>query len=224
MKIHGTFELALPDIKVIQFARFRDDRGFFTEHYRRSDFQNLQPGEFMRDIEFVQMNTSFSRAGTIRGLHFQWNPYMGKLVRTLHGRMIDLILDIRPDSDTFGQAIAYDMPADPDSDVDQWIWVPPGFAHGNYFPIDTTIEYLCSGEYSPGCEAGISPFADDIDWSRTDPALVSLFDDARRNNPRITDKDQNGLTIDAWSRDSRSVHFSVQNVHSHATEPSGSVR
>ncbi len=212
MKIHDVFELSIPEIRVIQFARFRDDRGYFTEHYRRSDFEQLGPDNFMSGIEFVQMNMSFSRAGTIRGLHFQWNPYMGKLVRTLQGRMVDLVLDIRRDSPTFGQAIACDMPADPDADIDQWIWVPPGFAHGNYFPEDTTIEYLCSGEYSPGCEAGISPFSRDIDWSPTSPDLVSMLNEARENNPRITDKDRNGLTLEQWAVDPRSDHFLLSSL------------
>jgi dTDP-4-dehydrorhamnose 3,5-epimerase len=224
MKLLSVTELALPEIKVIEFARFRDERGYFTEHYRKSDFQSNKLTDCMRDVEFVQMNTSFSRAGTIRGLHFQWNPYMGKLVRTIQGRMIDLVLDIRPDSETLGKIIAFDMPADAESENDRWIWVPPGFAHGNYFPQDTTIEYLCSGEYSPGCEAGISPFARDLDWSLAAPDLASMFANAANSQPLITDKDRDSLTIAGWVHDDRSRNFT--GITSAATESvgSGSVR
>ena len=146
-----------PAIKVIRFARFMDMRGYFTESFRKSDFASQLA--FMKDVQFVQFNESFSRRNVVRGMHFQWNPFMGKLVRTVHGRMVDLFLDIRKGSPTYGKAAACDMPSSPDNDYAEWIWIPPGFAHGNYFTEDTTIEYICSGEYSPGCEAGISPLA-----------------------------------------------------------------
>ncbi len=207
MKITTVEHLAIPDIKVIHFARFCDHRGYFTEHYRKSDFGIGTPADFMQDVTFVQMNESFSRAGTIRGLHFQWNPYMGKLVRTVHGHMVDLVLDIRIGAPTFGKIIAYDMPANHGEDAGGWIWVPPGFAHGNFFLEDSTIEYLCSGEYSPGCEAGISPLAEDIDWSLCDPELRHAFERVVKDAPLITDKDRNGLSVSGWSRDERSRHF-----------------
>jgi dTDP-4-dehydrorhamnose 3,5-epimerase len=207
MKITDIKALAIPDIKVIRFARFCDTRGYFTEHFRQSDF-NKHPGmDFMNGIGFVQCNESYSRAGTIRGMHFQWNPYMGKLVRTLQGRMIDMVLDIRKGSPTFGMAIAYDMPSDPAAESGEWIWVPPGFAHGNYFTAETTIEYFCSGEYSQGCEAGISPLAADIDWSLCEPGLKRLFDSIAGANPFITDKDRNGFSLSAWTADPRSDNF-----------------
>src|SRR5919205_3143496 len=111
MKILGVEQLKIAEIKIIRFARFRDQRGYFTEHFRKSDFQSNPLTSFMEEVEFVQTNESFSRTGTIRGLHFQWNPYMGKLVRTVFGRMVDLILDIRKGSPTFGKMIAHDLPA-----------------------------------------------------------------------------------------------------------------
>jgi dTDP-4-dehydrorhamnose 3,5-epimerase len=210
MKITGVEHLALSEIAVIHFARFCDRRGYFTEHYRHSDFETHPLTSFMRGITFVQMNESFSRAETVRGLHFQWNPYMGKLVRTLHGHMVDLVLDIRLGSPTFGKIIAFDMPANPDGDSGAWIWVPPGFAHGNFFLEDSTIEYLCSGEYSPGCEAGISPLAEDIDWSLCDPALRDAFGDVLRGQPLITDKDRHGLSVREWAGDERARHFTYE--------------
>jgi dTDP-4-dehydrorhamnose 3,5-epimerase len=163
--------------------------------------------KFMAAAEFVQCNESYSRKGTIRGLHFQWNPYMGKLVRTLAGRMVDMVLDIRKGSATFGRIVLCDMPADPTKDYSDWIWVPPGFAHGNYFPEDTLIEYFCSGEYSAGCEAGISPLAKDIDWGLCDPALKRSFDQIGRSTKLITDKDKNGFDVRSWQADERSGNF-----------------
>ena len=106
MKILTVKQLAIQEIRVIRFARFCDQRGYFTEHFRQSDFQTNPLTPFMEGVEFVQTNESFSRAQTVRGLHFQWDPYMGKLVRTLHGHMVDLILDIRKGSPSFGKAIA----------------------------------------------------------------------------------------------------------------------
>ena len=162
----------------------------------------------MKKVSFVQGNESFSRKGTLRGLHFQWNPYMGKLVRTISGHMIDIFLDIRKGSPTFGKAYLHDMPANPEADSQEWIWIPPGFAHGNIFPADTVIEYLCSGEYSQGCEACISPFAPDIDWSLCDKTLKSAFDAAAASAATlVTDKDRNGFTLAAWVKDERSENF-----------------
>src|SRR5262245_54919526 len=207
MKILSAQTLAIPEIKVIRFGRFCDHRGYFTEHFRRSDLHTNPLTPFLKGVEFVQGNESFSRAGTVRGLHFQWNPYMGKLVRTIHGHMIDLVLDIRKGSATFGKIIAHDMPARQGEDWDEWIWVPPGFAHGNFFPQDTVIEYLCSGEYSKGCEAGSSPLADDVDGLLCDWPLRDLFRRAASGNPLISDKDRNGLSDSSWERDERSAHF-----------------
>lgn len=207
MRLTVVKSLKLPEIKVITFGRFCDHRGYFTEHFRRSDLKNHPDTNFFNDVEFVQVNESFSKAGTIRGLHFQWNPYMGKLVRTITGRMVDMVLDIRKGSPTFGKIILYDMPADNKKDYSDWIWVPPGFAHGNFFPENTMIEYFCSGEYSPDCEAGISPLAEDIDWSLSDSQLKNLFDDIASSTELITDKDKNGFSVSKWKNDERSINF-----------------
>jgi dTDP-4-dehydrorhamnose 3,5-epimerase len=205
MKIVEVKSLVIPEIKVIRFARFCDHRGYFTETFKRSDFINNI--DFMKDINFVQCNESFSRPGTVRGLHFQWNPYMGKLVRTILGRMIDLVLDIRKGSPSYGRIIAHDMPARGDSEFSEWIWVPPGFAHGNFFTEETVIEYFCSGEYSPGCEAGISPFSDNIDWSICEAQLKKEFDAVISATALVTDKDRNGFSLGLWANDERSNNF-----------------
>ena len=132
---------------------------------------------------------------------------MGKLVRTITGRMIDIVLDIRKNSPTLGKAIMYDMPSKPDDVTNEWIWVPPGFAHGNVFTENTIIEYVCTGEYSPGCEAGIGPLSDDIDWSLCDTELKNIFDEVANNNPNISYKDEHGLKLHEWLADDRSDNF-----------------
>jgi len=207
MKILEVKTLALAEIKVIRYGRFPDHRGFFAEHFRKSDYATNPELSFLRGVEFFQCNESYSKPGTIRGLHFQWNPYMGKLIRTLRGRMVDLVLDIRKGSPTFGKILAYDLPADFNAGFGEWIWVPPGFAHGNYFSEESHIEYFCSGEYSPGCEAGISPLAGDIDWSLCVPELKKEFDAIASANPLMTDKDRHGLTLSSWLGNPNSEKF-----------------
>jgi dTDP-4-dehydrorhamnose 3,5-epimerase len=197
----------LPGVKVIRFARFRDQRGYFTEPFRRSDVDNHGEIACLKGQAFVQTNESFSRPNVVRGLHFQWNPPMGKLVRTLQGHMVDIVLDIRKGSPTLGKAAMYNMPADDAADWSEWIWVPSGFAHGNFFPVASRIEYYCTGEYSQGFEAGISPLAPDIDWSLCDPALKAEFDALASNGLVISDKDRDAPALQAWLADPRSDHF-----------------
>jgi len=189
MKINMVRSLEVDAIKVIRFARFCDHRGYFTEHFRKSDFANHPEMGFMKGVEFVQCNESRSKPGT------------------LSGRMVDMILDIRKGSPTFGRIICYDMPARPEEDYSEWIWVPPGFAHGNFFTEETLIEYFCSGQYSPGCEAGISPLAEDIDWSLCDGRLAEEFSEIAASTELITDKDRDGFTLEAWQADERSDNF-----------------
>lgn len=207
MKLLEVKTLAIPEIKVIKFGRFPDHRGYFTEHFRKSDFQNNPELDFMKGIEFFQANESYSKAGTMRGLHFQWNPYMGKLVRTLHGRMIDLVLDIRKGSPTEGKIIAYDLPVDHDKDFSEWIWVPKGFAHGNIFTEDSMIEYFCSGEYNPNCEAGLSPLAKDLDFSLFDSELKKVYDEVTTGELLISDKDRDAFSFEEWMKDERADNF-----------------
>ncbi len=207
MKILDVKKLAIPDAKLIKFGRFCDHRGYFTESFRKSDLFNNPDLDSLENVEFVQSNESFSKASTVRGLHFQWNPKMGKLVRTLSGHMIDFFLDIRIKSPTFGKISAYDMPTSKENDYGEWIWIPPGFAHGNLFQEDTLIEYFCTGEYNPECEACISLLSKDIDWSLCDIKLKNIFDEIAFSTALITDKDKSGLTVKEWKEDERSRNF-----------------
>jgi dTDP-4-dehydrorhamnose 3,5-epimerase len=121
--------------------------------------------------------------------------------------MVDIVLDIRRGSPTRGKAVMYDMPASTTEPWGEWIWVPPGFAHGNFFSEETRIEYFCTGDYNPGSEAGISPMSPDIDWSLCDPGLKARFDGLVANGVILSDKDRAGVTVTDWLADERSQHF-----------------
>lgn len=206
MRILDVNTLAIPEVKVIRFGRFADSRGYFSEPYRRSVVDDNTGTDFLQGVSIAQVNESWSREGVLRGLHFQWNPFMGKLVRTISGRMIDLALDIRLDSPSFGKIVAHDMPSSSATDYSEWIWVPPGFAHGNLFTEETIIEYFCTGEYSPGNEAGVSPLAEDVDWSLCPPAVREEFR-ARVDGAIISDKDREAGSVADWQNDPRSSSF-----------------
>lgn len=203
MKILELKGLEILDVKIIKFSRFADNRGYFTEAFRKSDVD----GRFLPNFNILQVNESFSKKGVMRGLHFQWNPYMGKLVRTIKGHMIDMFLDIRKGSPTYGKISAFDMPSDFSGDSSTWIWVPAGFAHGNLFLEETVIEYFCTGEYGQGNEAGINPLSPDLDWSLCDPKLKSQIDRIINDELVISEKDKKGLSLELWSEDPRSNNF-----------------
>ena len=202
MKIVSIKELAIPGIKVIKCERFYDNRGYFAETFRKSDIASIF------NEEVVQINESFSKKDVLRGLHFQWNPNMGKLVRTIKGHMVDIVLDIRKESPTYGKALAYDMPITLEfSTESEWIWVPPGFAHGNFFKETTIIEYLCTNEYCAGHEGSISPLSNDIDWSLCDVTLLSELEQLVKTGPIISDKDKKGITLAQWGNKKESNNF-----------------
>ena len=207
MKIIEIKSLDIPEIKIISFARFIDDRGYFTESFRKSDLLNHPKMDFTGSFEFSQLNECYSKKDVFRGLHFQWNPYMGKMVRVLSGHMVDLALDIRKDSHTYGKIVGYEMFSSQKKKSDECIWVPPGFAHGFFFMKPSRIEYICSGEHNPGCEIAISPFAGDIDWSLCEIRLKKNFDNLVSRGALISEKDKKGLTLKEWYEDGRSENF-----------------
>lgn len=209
MKILDVKPLIIAEVKVLRFRRFHDERGFFNEIYRKSDFDSNPQTGFLKNLEFPQANVSYSKKSVIRGLHFQWDPPMDKLVRVVIGRMIDFVLDIRKGSPTFGKIIGYDMNVNPEEDYNEWIWVPRGFAHGSLYPEETFIEYFCTAEWNPHGETSISPFAPDIDWSLCDEGIRKIFDELRTTN-LVTDKDKNGFTLEQWGKSVNSDKFTYQ--------------
>lgn len=204
MKILEIKPVIFPEIKVIKYACFTDERGFFTEIYRKSDFQKL---DFLKNREFPQCNVSSSEKGVIRGLHLQWNPYLDKLVRVISGTMVDLFLDIRLNSPTFGKVGTYELSGHTGKEYSEWIWVPNGFAHGSIFKDKTVIEYFCTSEYHPENEASIYPLASDIDWSLVDPSIKKNFEEFSGNNILMSEKDQKGYTLAQWLKEEKSQNF-----------------
>lgn len=207
MKIIETKELKLSGVKVIKYGRFPDHRGYFSETYKRSDFDSLGEGKIFKGISFPQINEAFSKNGTVRGLHFQWKPAMGKLIRTVSGHMIDMVMDIRIGSPTLGKIILHDMPVSSEADFNQLLWIPEGFAHGNFFLEDSLIEYFCTGEYNPKGESGISPLSKDLDWSFSDKNLKKMFDVIVSGNMLISDKDKSAMSVNEWLNSPLSKNF-----------------
>lgn len=177
MQIERVVDLEISGAKLIEFGSFQDERGYFMEPFRLSQVQEVLP-----DMTCcVQVNQSMSKSTTLRGLHWQTHPPMGKLVRVLSGEMLDLLLDVRPHSKTFGLSLAV-----PIKDERTWIWVPAGVAHGNYFPVETRIEYLCSAEYNKSGEHGINPLS------------VFELSSLGAESAIISDKDINAPTFEQW--------------------------
>lgn len=154
---------------LVEPRRHGDARGWFAETFRADRFGvNVEP------VIFVQHNQSMSAAsGTIRGLHFQVDPMaQGKLVRCLRGAILDVAVDIRRGSPTFGQHVAAELTAE----NGHQLWVPRGFAHGFATLAEhTEVFYLTTGYYSPEHDRGLyfNDPALGIDW-RTDPAAAQL--------------------------------------------------
>ena len=140
--------------------RFGDHRGFFAETYSR-----LRYTEMGIDVEFVQDNHSFSAlAGTVRGLQFQSPPRaQAKLVRCTRGRLIDVAVDLRKSSPTFGRSVCVEL----SFENCKQLFIPEGFAHGFVTLVDETeISYKCSDYYAPDCDRSLA-FDDlhlNIDW------------------------------------------------------------
>lgn len=206
MNINNISNLQITGVKQIKFNRFIDKRGYFTETFRETDFINKNLNFFQNGI--MQSNESFSHKNVLRGLHFQWNPNMGKLVRTIAGHMVDFVLDLRQGSPTLGKIMAFDMPAKSLDGSSSWIWVPEGCAHGNFFLEDSYIEYFCSSSYNGECESGVSPFAEDIDWSICDERLKTKFFELK-DSFIATPKDINGLTVKEWLSRAEANNFTI---------------
>jgi len=207
MLITDVKSLSIKEVKIVEFKKFIDARGCFTETYREDDFYGIDEMEFIRKYEFLQFNETFSRSNTFRGLHFQWSPFMGKLIRCISGQIIDLALDIRKDSKTFKKIVAYELRGNPDLTHSEWMWVPPGFAHGVLILEDSYMQYLCTGTYNPNCEVAISPISEDIDWSICDKDLKEKIDKSFESDILIKERDLKGITLKSWSRNKNSERF-----------------
>ncbi len=139
----------IPDVLLIQPKVFKDARGFFLETYNQQAFEAAGLGY----LQFVQDNLSQSQQGTIRGLHFQNPPYaQGKLVSAFQGKVLDVAVDIRKGSPHYGQHVAVML----DAENPQFLYIPPGFAHGFQVLSETCLFYYkCTQVYNTAAEGGI---------------------------------------------------------------------
>ena len=164
-------------IVTIEPQVYQDDRGFFMETYSKKVFE-----ENGINVEFVQDNHSHSSQGVLRGLHFQKPPFaQDKLIRVTQGEVVDIAVDIRPNSPTFGKWEAAHLSAE----NKKMFFIPKGFAHG-FYVISETVDFLykCSNFYNKESESGLL-------WN--DPELnISWFTDG---NPILSPKDQAWPTL-----------------------------
>lgn len=163
---------AIDGVVIIEPKVFKDQRGYFFESFSQRDFEAK-----VRKINFVQDNESMSSYGVMRGLHFQRPPYtQSKLVRCVRGKVLDVAVDIRKGSPTYGQHVAVEL----SEDNHRQFFVPRGFAHGFAVLTDTAVfQYKCDNFYAPQADGGISIKDESlgIDWKiPTDMAILSEKD------------------------------------------------
>lgn len=165
-------ECPIEGLYVIKPDVFGDKRGFFTELFNQKGFDNIGLGH----LKFVQDNLSYSSQGIIRGLHFQAPPHaQGKLVTVLQGRVLDVAVDIRKGSPTYGEHFAIELDAE---DITLF-YIPPGFAHGFQVLSETALfSYKCTNFYNKASEGGLL-------WN--DPDLGIKWAEI---SPLVSDKDQ----------------------------------
>lgn len=164
-------------VVIIEPKVFGDARGYFFESFSERDFNEAMTPILGHGIKFVQDNESMSSYGVMRGLHFQTMPYtQSKLVRCVKGAVLDVAVDIRKGSPTFGQHVAVELT----EDNHRQFFVPRGFAHGFAVLSETAVfQYKCDNFYAPANDGGVSIVDDSlgIDWKiPTDKALLSEKD------------------------------------------------
>ena len=174
---------ALEGVLIIEPRIFKDARGYFFESYNKKAFDEA----IGHKVDFVQDNESMSTHGVMRGLHFQRPPYtQAKLVRCVRGRVLDVAVDIRKGSPTYGRHVAVEL----SEDNHRQFFVPRGFAHGFAVLSDVAVfQYKCDNYYAPEADGGIS-IADEslgIDW-QLDPSEALLSDKDMRH-PLLKDFD-----------------------------------
>lgn len=181
---------SIPDVLTVRHQVFEDARGFFMEVYRRDEFERHG-----LPAAFVQLNHSRSAKGVLRGLHFQWDPPMGKLMRVVSGTAFLVAVDVRKGSPTLGRWFGTRLSA---GDPAQ-IWAPAGFARGFCALSDAVeIQYLCTGVYNAAGEGGIL-------WN--DPELAI---DWPLERPILSPKDRDLPPLGRWLERAESDHFRFQ--------------
>ena len=177
MKVTGTF---IPGVCIVEPDVFRDARGYFFESWNRKVFERE-----VRPVDFVQDNESMSSYGVVRGLHYQkGRASQGKLVRVVSGRVLDVAVDIRKGSPTFGRYFSVELSAENKLQL----FIPRGFAHGFSVLSETAVfQYKCDNPYAPSEEAGIAWDDPDIgiDWKI--PAGNIILSEKDMHHPLLKD-------------------------------------
>lgn len=154
---------------------YHDERGYFLETYQAERFRSLGI-----EPDFVQVNQSFSKKGVLRGLHFQRPPYQqGKLVSVMQGRVLDVSVDLRPGSPTYGQHAKVLI----DSEQHNLLYVPEGFAHGFVALEDTLFSYQCTNLYHQPSDGGLR-------WNDPDLSIDWELERYGIHSPIVSEKDQ----------------------------------
>lgn len=165
---------------VIEPKVFGDSRGYFFESYNSKAFE-----EAVGDITFVQDNESMSSYGVVRGLHYQKPPHaQAKLVRVVKGKVLDVAVDLRKDSPTFGRHVAVEL----SEENHRQLFIPRGFAHGfSVLSDEAVFQYKCDNYYAPHSEGAIAWDDPDlaIDWRI--PAEMAILSEKDRNHPMFKD-------------------------------------
>ena len=174
--------LEIPDIILIEPKVFGDERGFFIETYKSSEFKANGI-----TYDFVQDNHSRSQKGVLRGLHYQLQPMeQGKLVRCVRGRIWDVAVDIRKGSPWYGKWVAVEL----SEENKLMLWIPPGFAHGFVALEDgTEVIYKVTKEYAPELDRGI--IWNDPDIGIKWPIENPILSEKDKNPPRLKDAENN---------------------------------
>lgn len=175
-------ETNLKDCYILEPNRFGDDRGYFSPFFIAEDLKK----EGIKFGEVVQCNRSLSGKGIVRGLHFQKNPKcQSKIVECLQGKALDVVVDIRNGSPTYGQYTSVLLTPE----NGRQLYVPKGFAHGFVSLEDNTLfQYLVDNDYAPETEAGIL-------WNDPELNIDWQFDKFGIEEPLLSDKDQKHLTL-----------------------------
>ena len=180
---------AIPEVLVVRPRLFPDDRGWFAEIVQTAAFEALGDG---LPTSFVQVNQSRSTRGVVRGLHFQWDPPQGKLMRVVSGRAFMVAVDIRPGSPTLGRHVAVEGSAE----EPLLFWAPATFARGFCALSDVAeIEYFCTAPYNSAAESGIR-------WDDPDIGIAWPVDD-----PQLSSKDAAAGSLADWLARSESAVF-----------------
>lgn len=173
---------SIPDVLLFEPQVFGDERGFFMETFRQSEFESLFTQAGCVCPTFVQENMSRSQKHVLRGLHYQVQQAQGKLIRVVAGSIFDVAVDIRKDSKTYGQWFAKVLSADNKLQM----YIPPGFAHGFYTLSDyADIIYKCTDYYAPEFEQTLA-------WN--DPELAIDWPIEQGIEPILSDKDRAAMT------------------------------